>query len=165
MLTQDESELAAVLAHGIAHVQHRHAVKAIKASRLTGLVLKTTETALSGRRAPSDRLCPINRDVQDATQGRIFEKRLSIRLIVQPPRFSKNVGYAPASLARVLSRLDQDTASEAKPGAKLMANHPPAPGRLARLAEIGVLPNPSIAHEGRQERFHAMLASLTAAAD
>ena len=167
MLTQDESELAAVLAHEIAHVQHRHAVKAIKASRLTGLVLKTTETALS-EEEEERLLTGFVESIEDIAGTLLkagYSKKIEYQADSSATKILENVGYAPASLARVLSRLDQDTASEAKPGAKLMANHPPAPERLARLAEIGVLPNPSIAHEGRQERFHAMLASLTAAAD
>jgi predicted Zn-dependent protease len=46
-LAGSEAGLAAGLAHEIAHVQHRHAVKAIKSSRITGIFTKPITEGLS----------------------------------------------------------------------------------------------------------------------
>ena len=161
-LASNESELAAVLAHEIAHVQHRHAVKAIKKSRITSVVMKSAAEVLSDdeQKQLMDSFVGSVEDVIGSLLEAGYSKKTEYQADKSAVYILKNVGYNPAALPAILAKLDGD--SEAKTG-RLMANHPPASERISRLSDIGINASDLSSHEARQTRFNAVTASLAVA--
>ncbi len=153
-LCQDEDDLAAVLAHEVAHVNLGHAVGAIKNSRWTDVVtILGTETARQyGGQQLAQLTSAFEGSIQDVT-GKLVtsgyargQEREADALAV---KIMRRLGYDPTSLPRVLGRMDQHL----KPGGLDFAKtHPPPQSRIADLARLGVSGPPSPA-QVRQERF------------
>lgn len=161
---QSEDELAAVLAHEISHIQHRHAIGAIKSQRWTDAARAAGEEAASqagGRDAQALRQA-FGESVGDITQLLILKgysrdqelsaDRTAVTLL-------QRSGYDPAAMTRVLSRLQAVT--QERSSLDLARSHPGAGDRVKALAgPIAQAASPAPAPQARQQRFNAALAGI-----
>lgn len=139
-LCQDEDDLAAVLAHEVAHVNLGHAIAAISNSRWTSAfaVLGTEGAKTFGGSELSQLTTAFEGSIQDVT-GKLVtsgyarsQERDADALAV---KILKRVGYDPGALPRVLARMGK----ELKPGGLDFAKtHPPPQSRISDLAKSGV---------------------------
>jgi len=131
---QDESELAAVLAHEIAHITEKHIVKEhnIRARDTSAL---STVSSIVGGAQDSARLAVMQ----------AVDKAVDMLLTTGPKHEDElaadetallllaNTGYDPFALQRLLSRVSEMDA-EAQTGGKV--THPPTRERIDRLAKL-----------------------------
>jgi predicted Zn-dependent protease len=154
-----EDELAAVLAHEIAHVTHRHGLEQIKKANLAQafqyLGSGTLQAAGQGN-ADLQKLTEVFDDsVKDVVGALItsgYSREAEQQADTSGREFLRQAGYDPQALTRVLSRMDR-----AGGAGGMFATHP-APG--ARLATLGAaLPfRPDPAGEAvRAQRFAAAM--------
>jgi len=137
-LCDTEAELAAVLAHEIAHVQFGHGLKAIKADRLTsafGIIgseaakqltdsqLKEVTGAFTGSVTDVTKTM-VNSGYSQVTEFDADKGAVNIML---------RAGYAPAGLVSMLERMK----THLKPGAADFAKtHPDPDDRIARIKKM-----------------------------
>lgn len=135
-LCGSEDELAAVLAHEVAHVQNRDGLRAIKTSRLTGAL--TTLSVEGARHLGGEQLRDLanqfDGSIQDVTgtlvnsgyaRGQEHDADQSAAVIL------KRVGYDPKALNRMLQAMD----ARWDPKGPGFARTHPAPAD--RLADVG----------------------------
>lgn len=147
-----EDELAAVLAHEVAHVQLGHTMQPVEAARrqerLTGVLLDGTSDVVHrffGRVVAAG---------TDFVVDRGFGKQNELAADALAARTLGEAGYDPAALPALLGRLEG-------PGAKggFFSRHPPAAERVRALG-------PALASadggERRKARFAAAVAALPA---
>jgi predicted Zn-dependent protease len=126
-LLQDESELAAVLAHEIVHITEQHTIRAIQKSK--AIQMGADET-LSGNAALFNRLVDnVYLSILNNSFGRSEENESDEKGVVLASR----VGYAPQGLSGFLARL-QERNKDSKEKRGLFASHPEMKERLERLA-------------------------------
>jgi predicted Zn-dependent protease len=126
---RSEDELAAVLAHEVAHVQLGHTMQPVEAARrqerLTGVLLEGTSDlvhAFFGKVVSAG---------TDFVLDRGFGKANELGADALAARILAEAGYDPGALAAFLARLEG-------PGAKggFFARHPPAAARVTALASV-----------------------------
>jgi predicted Zn-dependent protease len=126
---RSEDELAAVLAHEVAHVQLGHTMQPVEAARkqerLTGVLLEGTSDVVHlffGKVVSAG---------TDFVLDRGFGKRNELAADALAARVLAAAGYAPGALGAFLARLEG-------PGAKggFFSRHPPATERVAALAAV-----------------------------
>lgn len=155
-LCASEDELAAVLAHEIGHVQHRHGLRAIRSSRITaaGTILATE----SGRHLLGDEV----RELTEAFAGAIddisqtlmvngYGRRLEREADATAVEIMRRVGYDPSALIRMLAAMDRGL----QPGALDFAKtHPPPQSRISDIRRLpGVMSPPAPPPAARVARF------------
>jgi predicted Zn-dependent protease len=110
--TSGEPTLAAVLAHEVAHVQHKHGLQAIKKSRittaLTSVALTSVELAGPGEiaeltRVFDDSIMDITTTLTDSGYSREFEREADHTAA----RILRRVGYHPGALVEMLQVMDE----------------------------------------------------------
>lgn len=162
-LCQNEDDLAAVLAHEIAHVQNSHALKSIKTSRLTSaLTLIGTEAAktAANNSIVNQLTQQFEGSIDDMTQtltnngyGRGLESEADKTAVT----LLQKTGYNPEALLRVLERLKAKSGSQ-KGG--FLATHPDTDDRIADVKDVlgdgAVKPVSAL----RTSRFSKMMAKL-----
>lgn len=162
-LCATEDELAAVLAHEIGHVENRHGLRAIKASRWTsaGMTLLTE----AGRSFSSEEVAQLTEtfgdSVSDITQTLMTsgysrgQEREADRAAV---RILTRTGYEPTALIAMLEEMDV----RLEPGGLDFAKtHPPPRSRISeieRLPQMRYAGQPATAE--RQARFERALAGV-----
>jgi predicted Zn-dependent protease len=123
---RSEDELAAVLAHEVAHVQLGHAVQPVESARRQE---RLTAVALEGT---SDDVHRFFGNVvtagTDLVLDRGFGKKNELAADAFAARTLREAGYDPAALTAFLSRLDGRSAQGG-----FLARHPPAAERVAAL--------------------------------
>ena len=115
---QTEGQLAAILAQQIAHVNHRHVAKQLKALGLTTALLSTTNGDPIGHMVPEVvkfTFTPEQELVADRDAAELMGK----------------AGYSPAALTSALGILS--TAYYAKAEVAYFTTHPNAPNRLENI--------------------------------
>ncbi len=162
-LCRTEDQLAAVLAHEIGHVQHRHGVKSIGRSRITtALTVAAVEAGRHlGGKELAEAVNAFNGAINDVTQtlsvngysrGAEREADLAAVAILQ------RAGYEPRALAEMLEEMGR----RLKPGGLDFAKtHPKPSDRLKniRSAIEKAAPAPA-APEARRKRFERATAGL-----
>jgi predicted Zn-dependent protease len=147
--TRSEDELAAVLAHEVAHVQRGHTVQPVEAARrqehLTGELLKGTSDVVHAFFGEAVR------QGADFVLDRGFGKRDELEADALAARVLAEAGYDPRALPTFLGRL---TGAAARGG--FFARHPPAAERVRALASVASRPAPA----ARRARFERALAAL-----
>lgn len=161
-LCENEDELAAVLAHEVAHVNLSHAVSAISNSRWTEVA--TTVGTESVKNLAGDQVAQLTKafegSIQDVTStlvtsgyARGQEKDADAMAI----ELLRRVGYDPTALARVLTRME----SQLKPdGLDFAKTHPPPKARLSDIAKLTKDDVPQAAVVARQARFDQAMKGL-----
>lgn len=158
-LASSEDELAAALAHEVAHVNLKHGLKTIKAARLT-----TAFSILAGTAAQSYTGEQMQRLTQ-AFEGSVDD--IAKTLVVKgysrdkeyeadrkAEEFLRRAGYDPRALPRLLAKLEH-----AKKGVGLLKTHPSPESRVARLADV-VTPADYRPSKARDRRFAAAVEPL-----
>lgn len=161
-LCRTEDELAAVLAHEVGHVQHRHGLRAIRQGRLTTAF---TILALAGAREYGrDELRQLTQafdgSIQDISHTLMtsgYSRRLEREADEAAVTILKRVGYDPAALIRMLEEMDR----QLDPGRRdFAATHPPPSTRIRAISRILDKPDPAPAPETRQARFDKALGRI-----
>ncbi len=154
---ENEDEVAAILAHEIAHVHLKHALQAIQKTRLLAAGQALAELAASeldkqkhlgeAGKALSDSVQDVSGTLIDRGFSRGFEEqadRLAVDLL-------KTAGYKPEALATYLDRLDRAGGSGG-----WFATHPSPEQRIAALKLDPAMPADS-GVELRARRFRETL--------
>ena len=128
-LIKNEAELAGVLAHEIGHVAHKHTVNAIRKNK--AVQLGTSET-LSNRGPFLDKLA--NKAYEMVLENK-FDRGDELDADTGSIALSQKLGYAPASLADFLTRLDERNKDQPAQNG-LFASHPETKERIDKVRKI-----------------------------
>ncbi|MHB8789140.1 MAG: M48 family metallopeptidase [Desulfobulbaceae bacterium] len=132
---ENEGELAAILAHEVGHVQHKHGMQSIEKGRvteaLTVIGLEATKTFAQSDIASLTRsfegsINDITTTMISSGYSRSFEAEADLAAVT----ILRRVGYDPAHLVRMLARMD----SRLKPGGIDFAKTHPSP--KSRIEEL-----------------------------
>jgi beta-barrel assembly-enhancing protease len=159
---KNEDAAAAVLAHEIGHVEHRHGLNAIKKSRITTAV--TTGLLEAGKSLTNAQVAELTNvfegSIKDITStlinsgySRAFEKQADQGAV----KILQRAGYDPQGLIDLLQTME----TRLKPGGMDFAKTHPAPEiRIKSIREsFGSFP-PVDEHRKRQDRFRSALAGI-----
>jgi predicted Zn-dependent protease len=151
--SRDEDELAAVVAHEIAHVQLGHAMSPVERAReqehLTSTLLAGTDDLVH---AFFSRAVTAGADfVLDKGYGKVHE----LEADAMAARVLAGAGYDPQALRRFLSRLQGKAAQGG-----FFSRHPPASERVAALAGGGEAATAEAGVHLRLARFEAATHAL-----
>jgi predicted Zn-dependent protease len=125
-LIKNESELAAVLGHEMTHVAHKHTVNAIRKNK--AVQLGTNET-LANRGPFLDKLA--NKAYEMVLENS-FDRGDELDADTGSTALSQKLGYAPASLADFLTRLDERNKDQPEQNG-LFASHPAMKERIDKI--------------------------------
>jgi len=159
-LVSGESELAAVLAHEIAHVQNKDAVSAIKASRMTEAALLLGKDAVDQYAGGSSGAKLLNLfsgsvdDIVNTLVSRGYSRSQEYAADAEAKEILTLTGYRPEALDDVLRTMERRIPSN---GTGLISTHPPAADRLAAVKSASPLSGPKPGKEMRDSRFKAAL--------
>ncbi len=162
-LTDSEDGVAAILAHEIGHIEHKHGLAAIRTSRVTAAL---TSAAITGVRvASSEEIAELTdifeNSIEDITSTLIDSgysrgaEREADRAAV---RMMQRLNYDPDALLALLEEMD--AAFETKTIG--LARTHPAPSRRIRVVERAMRdhPKPPAATQARQERYERLLGAI-----
>ncbi len=126
---KDESELAGVLSHEVAHVNLKHALQSIRRAKFfQGLGKITVATAKKEKKAAYKSMI---KDLETV----LFDKGLDQNMEFEADQYGMEIayraGYRPTGLIRVLEMLQQKEAGAVKKGS-WFSTHPPLGKRLQR---------------------------------
>ena len=125
-LIKNEAELAAVLGHEMTHVAHKHTVNAIKKNK--AVQIGTNET-LSDRGPFLDKLA--NKAYEMVLENS-FDRGDELDADAGSIAVTQKLGYAPASLADFLARLDERNKDQAEQNG-MFASHPATKERIEKV--------------------------------
>ena len=160
-LCTTEDELAAVLAHEVAHVQLKHAINAIDKSRLTQALMTTLAEAgknLGGQQlkdltaAFEGSIGDITKKLVNSGYARGQERDADKVAVTIMPR----VGYDPHALAVVLQRMS----TKVEPEKGFGKTHPPPTERIKDLQTLLGAGAVAAAPAARQQRFAQAMAGI-----
>jgi predicted Zn-dependent protease len=155
-LCENEEELAAVLAHEIAHVEQKHGLRAIKKSRLTSAftALAMAGAAEAGGGDLRELTSTFGASITDITgtlmnsgYSRDFEFAADRRAI----EILSLTGYSPDGLIKVLEKMD----SALKPGGLDFAKTHPSPSRRIKKTGRKLTGKTANINQVQAERFAA----------
>ncbi|MCS6772076.1 MAG: M48 family metalloprotease [Kiritimatiellae bacterium] len=167
-LCRSEDELAAVLAHEVAHVQLRHGVNAISGARKLEALSLLAEVGI--RRFGSDEavqtLDQLNKlteifggSVADVVNTLVL-KGYSREQEYEADRVAATIldrlGYDPSALTRVLQRMDQQVV---RGGPGFGSTHPPASERAQEVSKR-IVPRRLPAEAARTKRFEEAMRGI-----
>ena len=159
---QSEDAAAAVLAHEIAHVSHKHGLQAIQKSRVNDAL--TTLAMESAKSFGSEELASLTQTFEGAITdvtatlvnngySRMLEKEADAAAVANLRR----VGYDPNGLTQMLQAMEQ----RLKPGGLDFAKtHPPPESRIADIRKIIGPYKPVNILEARRRRFRSALGNV-----
>jgi Zn-dependent protease with chaperone function len=128
-LIKNEGELAGVLAHEIGHVAHKHAVNAIRKANGEKMLADATV----GDRGPYlDKLANMAYGIVLENK---FDRGDELDADAESVQLTRKVGYAPASLADFLTRLDDRNKDQPERNG-LFASHPETKERIDKVRAL-----------------------------
>ena len=119
-----------MLGHEIGHVAHKHTVNAIRKNKAVQL---GTDAALSDRGPFLDQLA--EQGVRDGARER-FDRGDEIDADKAAVQLTQKAGYAPATLADFLTRLDERNKDQPERNG-LFASHPETKERIDKIRQLG----------------------------
>ena len=159
-LCKNEDELAAVLAHEIAHVELRHGIQAIEKNRRTEAlkILAVESTKTFGKKELSELTSTFENSIGDITSTMInngysrgFEREADAAAV----KMLSLLGYDPAALASMLREMEK----KLKPGGPDFAKTHPSPA--SRIADLQFsVRKQSTEPPARRARFEKALRSI-----
>ena len=150
-LAKSEDELAALLAHEVAHIVRGHALNAIKKSRWTdaGSEFVTAAAGELGSAEVAQLTSIMESSIDDMAQtlvGNGYSKKFEFEADDVAMALLEDAGYDPNALARYIARLD--AVQDAGQGG-FLDTHPKASDRVAKLGGLEDGPVPKL----RVQRF------------
>jgi predicted Zn-dependent protease len=132
---ENEDELAAVLAHEVAHINHRDGVSAIQTSRLTGLAtVLASETAASlGSENLAKLVSIFEGSINDVFTKLVvngYGKQQESQADVSALTYLSRAGYDPESLKNYLERI---IIAGQESGGGVMSTHPATASRVENV--------------------------------
>lgn len=161
-LCRTEDDLAAVIAHEVGHVQLRHAVKAIKSSRLTSAL---TTLAVEGTKsfggeqlaqlttAFEGSITDITATMMNSGYARGQEREADRAAIV----ILQRMGYRQGALVDVLGRMGKALETDHR---GFGSTHPPADSRIKELVPIIDDTKTPVPTAARKKRFDRLLQGI-----
>ena len=128
-LVKNEAELAGVLAHEIGHVAHKHTVNAIRKNKA---VQMGTSAATKDRGAA---LNQITNKAYEMVLENAFDRGDEIDADKASVQYTQKAGYASATLADFLTRLDERNQNQAERNG-LFASHPETKERIDKIRQV-----------------------------
>jgi len=137
-LCRSEEQLAAVLAHEVAHTTLQHGLKAIKSSHLTeAFTILGGEVAKEYTPAEISKLTEVFAGSIDDIVNRLVESGYSrdqeYEADAEALRIARRAGYDPRGMTEFLAALSARTADGGDKG--FFRTHPPAKDRLGKVEE------------------------------
>lgn len=158
---KNENELAAVLAHEIAHIQERHGVRAIKKGRMTSSLVKTASKTVQamtdsdvGQLAGAFEDC-VN-DIASTLVNGGYSKANEFEADAGAVEIMKAIGYNPVALRDMLQEMEK----RVKPEAGFGKTHPPAKDRIKKIEGLVKGAAPVSEPAERQARFQKTMAGV-----
>jgi len=130
-ILEDESELAAVLAHEVGHVSAKHALKSTQRAQFFEGV--GTITAASVRGDKGKKFASAIGDMQTVLFDKGLDKEMEFEADLAAMETSYRTGYDPAAMIRVLEKLQKLEATSKDKKGSWFSTHPPLAERIARL--------------------------------
>ncbi len=160
-ITENEDELAAVLAHEVAHVVESHGLQSIRTSRITAAL---TSAAITGAQfATSEEVAELTEvfegTIDDVTQTLFTAgySRSSEREADQGAvKILRRSGYSPSALVSFLERMEQRWEPD---GPGLARTHPSPSDRLEDVHEVLRDDDPEV-DPRRTERFRRIMGQV-----
>ncbi len=138
---KSEAELASVLAHEIAHVCHKHALKSIKRAKFLEGVTKITTANMKGEEGRKFK--DMIGGLQDILFERGLDKKMEFEADFSGMAFAYRTGYTPKGLVNVLRMLKQKEQAATKKGS-WFSTHPPLSDRIGKCSHrMGRYPDSS----------------------
>lgn len=128
----DESELACVLAHEVAHVGHKHALKTLKRAKFlegVGQISKETMKKDDGKKFNS-----LIGNLQTVLFDKGLDKTMEYEADLSGMETAYRTGYDPEGLIRVLNMLKTKESGAHKKGS-WFSTHPPLDSRIGKCRE------------------------------
>ena len=130
-ILEDESELAAVLAHEVGHVSEKHAMKSTQRAQFFQGV--GTITAASVRGDKGKKFASAIGDMQAVLFDKGLDKEMEFEADAAAMETTYRTGYDPSAMIRVLEKLQRLEASSTNKKGSWFSTHPPLGERIARL--------------------------------
>lgn len=131
-ILENESELAAVLAHEVGHVAGKHAIRSIRRAQFlsgVGTITAATMKGDSGKQFES-----MIGDLQSVLFDKGLDKEMEYEADVAAMETTYRTGYDPAAMISVLKKLKKIEATSEKKGS-WFSTHPPLDERIEKLEE------------------------------
>lgn len=130
-ILEDESELAAVLAHEVGHVAAKHALKSTQRAQFFQGV--GTITAASVRGDKGKVFASAIGDMQAVLFDKGLDKEMEFEADQAAMETTYRTGYDPSAMIRVLEKLQKLEASSKDKKGSWFSTHPPLSERIKRL--------------------------------
>ena len=160
-LAGNEDELAAILAHEIAHVQASHGLQSIRTSRITSALTSTAITGvyLAGSEEVAELTDIFSNSIDDVTQT-LFTKGYSRSSEEEADTAAveilRRAGYSPRALVTFLERMEADWESD---GPGFMQTHPSPSDRMEVVENVVREDDPNV-DERRTMRFERIIGGV-----
>ncbi len=126
---EDESQLASVLAHEIAHVSHKHALSSIKRAKFFDGVGKITVSTMKGNKGKQFQ--GLIGNLQTVLFDRGLDKSMEFEADISGMEATYRTGYDPSAFIDVLTMLQNKEYNASKAGS-WFSTHPPLDQRIAK---------------------------------
>ena len=130
-ILEDESELAAVLAHEIGHVAGKHALKSTQRAQFFQGVGTITAASVGGDKGK--KFASAIGDMQAVLFDKGLDKDMEYEADLAAMESTYRTGYDPSAMIRVLEKLQKLEASSTNKKGSWFSTHPPLAERIARL--------------------------------
>ena len=130
---ENESELAAVLAHEVGHVAGKHAIRSIRRAQFLEGV--GTITAANMKGASGKQFESMIGDLQSVLFDKGLDKEMEFEADAAAMETTYRTGYDPRAMISVLKKLQKVQASSEKKGS-WFSTHPPLDERIERLEAL-----------------------------
>lgn len=130
-ILDDESELAAVLAHEVGHVAAKHALKSTQRAQLLQGVGTITAASVGGDKGK--KFASAIGDMQAVLFDKGLDKEMEFEADLASMETTYRTGYDPSAMIRVLKKLQKLEASSRDKKGSWFSTHPPLSERIVRL--------------------------------
>ncbi len=156
-----EDAAAAVLAHEVGHIQHKHGLQAIKKSRITNVltIAAVIGASMVAGQQVGELTANFGASINDITgtinkgYSRAFEREADRSAVT----ILKRVGYDPSGIVAMLEQMQK----RLKPGGlDFVKTHPKPAGRIADIRKVIGSARPEPAPAAREARFKKALGKV-----